>query len=317
MRPLLFVGERELEAVGSWEAEGRGRWQIGAFRVEALGRPSPAGDGLELLLSVEGEPPEERYELRWLFDLPWKEATWRGESGGGFVTPGPAEAGGDSLLGITGSIFACGEGLSAIDPASRQALDFAFDHTGLCGLGGRSTHAAQGTYGERLPPEIARLSTWDSTHTPARLEWYLLATAQNHREALLDQGGARRWRFRCVLGQNSLPPAENSDAALYRFTCGANTPAEVIDAESWPYEGPWLTVSGSEDVLVLGAHRAEGTERVDLYNTLETPVSVVLGGPAVKGRTVRAADLLGRPGEICPGGEVRLDALAFGRVIFQ
>ena len=41
-----------------------------------------------------------------------------------------------------------------------------------------------------------------------------MATAQNHREALLDQGGARRWSFRCVLAQRpSASPAASSPAA--------------------------------------------------------------------------------------------------------
>jgi hypothetical protein len=329
MQPLLIVGEHELEAEGGWSAgrlsagglpaAGRGRWRIGPLNVEAEGRPSPLGEGLELVLSVEGVPPEEPYELRWLFDLPWRGATWRGESGGGFVTPGPVEAGGDSLLGVTGSIFSCGEGLCAASVVGETVLDFAFDQTGLCGLGGRSTWAAQGTYGERLPPDVVRLSTWDSTHTPGRLEWYLLATAQNHREALLDQGGARRWSFRCALRQRySSGSGAFDDAALYRFACGANTPAELVDPDAWPYEGPWLAIEGGEEVLVLGAHRgASGATCVDLYNTSKERVSLVLHGPAVEGRAIQWADMLGRVQSTCPGGQVRIDPLAFARVMLQ
>jgi len=322
MRPLLLVGERELAAEGGWRADGRGQWRVGAFGVEATGRPSPLGEGLELLLSVEGVPPEEPYELRWLFDLPWTEADWRGESGGGFVTPGPVEQGGDSLLGITGSIFSCGEGLCAISPDGRGVLDFSFDQTGLCGLGGRSTRAAQGSYGERLPPDVVRLSTWDSTRTPARLEWYLLATAQNHREALIDQGGARRWSFRCVLRKRRGAPGDraSSDVALYRFACGANTPAELVDPDVWSYEGPWLTVDGDlavahEQLLVLGAFRdVGGATCFDLYNTSSEQVSPVLRGPAVEGRSAQLADMLGRVKAACPGGRLSVEPLAFVRV---
>jgi hypothetical protein len=325
MRPLLIVDDCEIDAEGGWRANGRGQWRIGAFSVEAVGRPSPLGEGLELLLSVEGAPPEEPYELRWLFDLPWTQAAWRGESGGGFSTPGPVKAGGDSLLGITGSIFSCGEGLSAISPAGEGVLDFAFDQTGLCGLGGRSTRAAQGAYGERLPPDVARLSMWHSTHTPARLEWYLLATAQNHREALIDQGGARRWSFRCTLRQRQVAPGDTtfSDVALYRFACGANTPAELVDPDAWPYAGPWLVVDGDlavdrEGVLVLGAHRdVGGATCIDLYNTRREQVSPVLRGPAVEGRTVRLADMLGRVQSACPGGRVSVEPLAFARLTLQ
>jgi hypothetical protein len=56
---------------------------------------------------------------------------------------------------------------------------------------------------------------------------------------------------------------------------------------------------------------------VDLYNTLKTPVSVRLGGPALEGRTAQAADLLGRPGVACPGGEVALAPLAYQRVMIR
>ena len=329
MRPLLIVGERELNAEGGWDTGGHGQWQIGAFRVHAQGQPSPLGEGLELTLTVEGEPPEAPYELRWLFDLPWPAATWRGESGGGFVTPGPADAdatangaaiGGDSLLGVTGSIFACGEALSASNAAGAGGVDFAFEQTGLCGLGGRTTRAAQGSYGERLPPEIARLSTWESTRTPARLEWYLLATAQNHREALLDQGGARRWAFRCVLRARPGPP---DDAALYRFACGANTPAGLVNPEAWSHTGPWLEVQGNEGVLVLGAHRGDLAEGdgaeigLDLYNTHSEPATVTLYGPALEGRTAVTADMLGRVEATCAEGIVTLAPLAYLRVLLQ
>jgi hypothetical protein len=269
-------------------------------------------------LAIEGAPPEAPYELRWLFDLPWQEAIWRGESGGGFVTPGPVEQGGDSLLGITGSVFSCGEGLSAMDPRGETCLDFAFDQTGMCGLGGRSTRAAQGTYGERMDAETVALSVWSSTRTPGRLELYLLGTAQNHREALLDQGGARRWHIRCGLRRRV---GAFDDAALYRFGCGLNYPGEVVDPESWEHGKQWLSVTGNDGVIVLGAHQAGDVTCVDLYNTLPEGASVALSGPAVEGRTAYCADMLGRIRDECPdrterpGGDVPIDPLAYLRVV--
>jgi hypothetical protein len=312
MRPLLIVGDRELEARGGWDRDAFGRWEVGPFILAAQALPSLASEGMELILTVEGVPPEEPYELRWLFDLPWEEGIWRGESGGGFVTPGPVEQGGDSLLGITGSVFSCGEGLSAMDPDGGTCIDFAFDQTGMCGLGGRSTRAAQGTYGERLDAETVALSVWRSTRTPGRLELYLLGTAQNHREALLDQGGARHWQMRCGLRRRAGP---FDDAALHRFACGFNYPAEIVDPEMWDHGRQWLAVPEDGGVIALGAHRAGGKTFVDLYNTLREPASFALSGPAVEGQRVWCADMLGRVQGECPDGRIQVDPLAYLRVL--
>jgi hypothetical protein len=312
MRPLLIVGEREWEAQGKWGQEATGRWEIGPFTVVAQALPSMIDEGMELSLTVEGAPPAEPYELRWLFDLPWKEAIWRGESGGGFVTPGPPDHGGDSLLGITGSIYSCGEGLSAMDPSGSSSIDFAFDQTGMCGLGGRSTQAAQGTYNERVGPETAALSVWSSTRTPGRLELYLLGTAQNHREALLDQGGARRWQVRCGLRRRA---GAFDDAALYRYSCGFSYPGEIVEPEMWKHGERWLNVSGDDAIIALGAHWAGERTYVDLYNTLREPASFALSGPATEGRSVRCADMLGRILGECPDGRGTIDPLAYLRVV--
>jgi hypothetical protein len=326
MRPLLILGEQELEPRGGWEQDALpqgalGRWEVGSFALVAQALPSMVGEGIELILTVEGAPPEEPYELRWLFKLPWKESIWRGESGGGFVTPGPVEQGGDSLLGITGSIFSCGEGLSAMDsgrrsvdgePAEQACIDFAFDQTGLCGLGGRSTRAAQGTYDERLDAETVALSVWSSTRTPGRLELYLLGTAQNHREALLDQGGARRWAFRCGLRRRT---GAFDDAALYRFACGFNYPGEIVDPEMWDHGKQWLAVPEDGGVIALGAHRSGEATCVDLYNTLQEGASLALGGRAVEGRSIRCADMLGRAQNECPDGRIQIDPLAYLRLL--
>jgi hypothetical protein len=107
------------------------------------------------------------------------------------------------------------------------------------------------------------------------------------------------------------------DASLYRFARGQNTPAELVDPDAWTHGGPWLTVAGSKDVLVLGAHRASEGTVVDLYNTLRKPVQVVLGGPALKGRTAHITDMLGRVLDRCPGGRVDLEPLAYLQVVLS
>jgi hypothetical protein len=205
-----------------------------------------------------------------------------------------------------------------MDPEGSTSIDFAFDQTGLCGLGGRSTRAAQGTYNERVDAGTVALSVWSSKRTPGRLELYLLGTAQNHREALLDQGGARRWQVRCGLRRRASASDDAGafdDAALYRYGCGFNYPGEIVNPEGWAHGERWLTVTGEEGVLVLGAHRAGETTCVDLYNTLCEPASTVLSGPAVDGHAVSFADMLGRIQGACPGGRVTIDPLAYLRVV--
>ena len=56
---------------------------------------------------------------------------------------------------------------------------------------------------------------------------------------------------------------------------------------------------------------------VDLYNTLREPASVTLSGPAVEGRAIQYADMLGRVRGACPGGKVTLDSLAYLRVVLD
>jgi hypothetical protein len=314
MKPLLIVGDEELAATGGWDRVGRGEWQIGPFQIATKGSPLMADEGLALQIAIAGAPPEEPYELRWLFDLPWEEVTWRGESGGGFVTPGPADRGGDSLLGITGSVFSCGEGLSVAAPEGTAGLDFAFDQSGLCGLGGRSTRAAVGNYGQRLDDEVVSRSVWTSVFTKGQLELYLLGNKQNPREALLDQGGAREWTVRCGLRRRSGP---FDDAALYRFACGVNVPAERIDPQRWPHGASWLTIQDGPGIIPLALHRAGHTTRLDVYNTLPEAASFTLSGPAVQNRSIVRADMLDRVVDVCADGRVAVDPLAYLRVIIE
>jgi hypothetical protein len=324
MAPLLITGDEDLTANGGWHDGRRGRWTIGPFVVKARLAPLATGEGVELCLDVAGTPPDEPYELRWLFDLPWNEVSWRGDSGGGFATPGPVDQGGDSLLGIVGSIYACGEGLSAYSPDGSACVDFAFDQTGLCGLGGRMTRAAQGSYHDRFDDEVIRRSVWVSAHSPGRLELYLLGTKQNYREALLDQGGTRCWQMRCGMRRRSLSPGTGSqggDVALYRFACAFNTPAELIDPSLWTHGPAWLSFDGGEHVLALGASREgdaqQGAVSIDLYNTSREPATVTLRGPALGERVVVRADMLGRYLDVHPAeaAEVEVGPLAYLKLI--
>jgi hypothetical protein len=156
------------------------------------------------------------------------------------------------------------------------------------------------------------LSVWRTTRTAGRLELYLLGTAQNHREALLDQGGARRWQFRCGLRRRAGP---FDDAALYRFACGFNAPGELVEPEMWHHGERWLTVRGTDGIVPLGAHRERKTTCVDLYSTLYERASFALSGPAVEGRSVYRADMLGRTRAGCSAADVSIDPLAFLRVV--
>ncbi len=58
------------------------------------------------------------------------------------------------------------------------------------------------------------------------LDWYLLTTDPLPNEQIPDQGGARRWTYRCAVRAASGPP---DDAALYRFAAGFATPGVLID----------------------------------------------------------------------------------------
>ena len=315
MRPLLAVGGREAKVSGGWRIGGRGRWRAGPFTINAA--LIPLGGMAELVLDVSGKPPaaDAGYELRWLFDLPWKRVRWRGESGGGFVTPGPAAKGGDSLLGIAGSIFSAGEGLS-VAPASGRAssrIDFAFGESGMCGLGGRTTAVARGTYGERHDGDALRGALMNSTATAGRLEWYLLSTGQNPREALIDQGGARKWRFRCAMRRCR---GGFDDAELYRFAAGRDHPGEIVAAEAVELgAGPWLGIEPGGDVLFLGARREKRSLVIDLYNTSAKRSEVKLAGRGLAGRKLASADMLGRSGKTIRGGRLEIAPRAFARVV--
>jgi hypothetical protein len=313
MRPVLFLGGQELHGQGGWLGK-TGCWRIGNFKIETRVCPSAVTEAQEVDVQVTGAPPAEPYELRWIFRLPWPTCSWRGETGGGFVTPGASDRGGDSFLGMAGSIFSCGEGLSARSPDRTWCLDFAFDQSGMCGLGGRTTQRAHGTYHEKvklLRPEQAIMV---STKTHGKLEWYLLATAQNHPEAFRNQGGARRWQFRCTIRQR---PGGFNDAALYRFAAGCHYPGELV-APGYVRSNNdhWLKISGTAGVLCLYAARRGKTIRIDLYNTLTQKATCTVSGQIIKGR-IRQTDILGRSQRTCRDGRVELGPLEFGRLIIS
>jgi hypothetical protein len=300
MGPVLAVAGRPVRPTGRWRGAGRGRWTVGPFRLTATVVPARPGGGSELLLHVAGPPPAEPYDLAWRFGLPWKRCTWRGESGGGFVTPGPTDRGGDSLLGITGSVLAVGEGLCAVSPSGRSRVEFALGESGACGLGG--------------PASIAAFR-WRSTSTPGRLLWHLLSTGQNPTEALPDQGGVRRWAFHAAVRVCKGPP---DDAALYRYAAGFNHPAELLAAEAFRrVDPPWLVLRGSRKVLALRVSRQDGQVAVDLLNASDRRARVTLAGRATARRRVWIADMLGRLLERRPDRSIPLAPRAFCRAILR
>jgi hypothetical protein len=314
MGPVCFQPDgAPADIAGGWnENLARGVWTAGPFRVSAGLRPWPDG-GSELRLEVAGAPPRDAYELCWRIPLAWPECIWRGESGGGFVTPGPTEQGGDSLLGITGSAFSAGEGLSAAAGWLGPRVDFAFDESGVCGLGGRATALACGTYGERVEDDLIRRASMASCETPAVLLWYLLGNHQNHRETLLDQGGCRAWSFRCGIREVDRP---FDDADLYRFAAGFNRPAELLaPGEIDSGRGAWLSAEPADAILLLGAARAKRGLEIDLYNTADRAVEVTLRGRAVRGKHLARADMLGQHPQPLRGGRFEAPPRAFVKVL--
>lgn len=219
------------------------------------------------------------------------------------------------MLGIAGSIFAAGEGLSAAGVGGRRCIDFAFDESGMCGLGGPTARLATGWYRQKPDPALLRRVIWSDCITPGVLDWYLLGTGQNPREALLDQGGARRWRFRCGLRWRAVG---FNDAALYRFAAGFNRPAELAHPRGvTDLLTPWLELRGSGRILVLGALRGRKKLTIDLFNTAARAESVTLGGRAVRGRKIVQADMLSRIVGRPRGRKLRLAAGAFGRIVIE
>ena len=219
------------------------------------------------------------------------------------------------MLGIAGSVFAAGEGLSATGAGGRRCIDFAFDESGMCGLGGPTARLATGWYGQKADPGSLRRVIWSNCTTRGVLDWYLLGTGQNPREALLDQGGARHWHFRCGLRWRA---GGFDDAASYRFAAGFNRPAELAHPRgATDLLTPWLELRGSDRILILGALRARNALMIDLFNTAAKAESVTLGGRAVQGRKMAQADMLGRILSRPRGRKLHLAAGAFGRVAIE
>ena len=314
MRPVLFAGKQTFVGVGGWSEAGSGAWRAGPFDIRAELQALAGQSALELELRVSGKPPPIPYELCWQVDLPWRKCIWRGESGGGFSTPGPVDRGGDSLLGIAGSIFAAGEGLSVSARRARGRIDFAFGESGLCGLGGRTTTRAQGRYGEAVDEEVIRRAQTTSCETDGELVWYLLGNAQNVVEALLDQGGARAWYFHCAIRGVA---AGFDDADLYHFASAYTWPAELTSAQFAGQKGAWLDVSPSAHVLVLGVSRRGERHEIDVYNTSRETQPVVVKGRLVRGKSIAVADMLGYNDRPCRRGRFTLPPLAFAKVVIE
>ena len=307
---LWADGGEATVAPGVWDGAA-GQWTAGPFAVRVSFADEPGG-GRRVTVDVSGNPASGGYELRLAIRLPWQRCVWRAETGGGFVTPGPAGKGGDSLLGITGSVCSVGEGLSAASVEGRECVDIALAESGLCGLGMRTTARAVGSYGEKVTLPEGMRPVMDTVETEGVLEWYLLGTAQNTREAFPDQGGVREWHFSSVLRRRQ---GAFDDAALYRFAAGVNTPVEVVKPELLNGAGPAMTVSGSSDVLVLGAGRQGRALEIDLYNAGNRKAAVRLSGRLVAGARMQQADMLGRPVGARAG--ISVNGRSFAKVVVE
>lgn len=301
MRPICTVDGKPIKMTGRWHTLGdRGEWHgagpDGGFHVNALWRPSPIAPGAwALSLLVKGQPPTGTYELAWHMAMPWKRVRWRGESGGGFVTPGAPAHGGDWLGGVGGSIFAAGDGLAAL--GGRGHLAMAFDQTGMCRLA-----------------DLTGTQPLRGITTDGRLTWVLLGTGVNPVEAMRDQGGDRSWRFDCTLRRGVGPI---TDAGLYRFTAGCYRPAEVVNLARLggvkALDKPWLQLD-TDQIICLGVRRRGGHTEVDLYNPTDQRLRVALNGTAVARRPLVQTDMLGRPLKKLSAKKLTLDGRAFSRV---
>jgi hypothetical protein len=310
VRPVLFVGAGEVAPIFNNDLN---QWTVGPFQITLSQGSTAEPNAQELVFDVQGEPPNADYELCLRFGLPWKRCEWRGESGGGFVTPGPTGKGGDSLLGIAGSIFSVGEGLSARSKRSGQRIDFAFDQSGFCGLGRRTTLFARGLYHDEPDAELMRACLMRSTETEGTLYWYLLSNQQNYREALFDQAGARRWRFRCGVRQAA---GAFDDVSLYQFATGFNREAEIVDMEMIPPARGWLDVVPAS-VIVLGTRRRDDAIEVDLYNTSRQPARASLRGALIRNARLTRADMLGFNHNRMKSRAVTLAPLEFAKIIIR
>lgn len=297
MRPVCGIEGKPVKVTGRWNADGsHGKWRVAGFTLEADWRPSPIGEGAwELSVQVAGQPPSGSYELVWEMTLPWDRVRWRGETGGGFVTPGPADRGGDWLGGVGGSVFAAGDGLAAI--GRRGCLAMAFEQTGMCRLA-----------------DLDGSQPLRSLKTDGRMGWVLLGTGINPTEAVRDQAGDRAWRFCCTLrrGMGAL-----SDVTLHQFATGCYRVGEIVDGARLPAsrsKEPWLDVK-SKSVIPLAVRRRGRQTEIDLYNTAEGRVLATVRGAALRRRQLSQTDMLGRMQRAMPDGRVSLAGRAFGRVV--
>ena len=150
--------------------------------------------------------------------------------------------------------------------------------------------------------------------TTGVLDWYLLTTDPLPHETILDQGGARRWTFRCAFRRRTGRP---DDVALYRFAAEFLRPGEVVSLRNAARIGePWLEVEG-KSVLVLGAMPRRKGLHVDLYNTSKRSVQVRVRGRAVEGRTLSLTDVLERRLRPVRGGRIELAPLEFARLVME
>lgn len=310
MRPVMYMNSQEVAIEGGWRAPDRGEWTIGNLsliaRVELL-----ESETQRLFIHISGIVPDGSYELSWLMKLPWETCTWLLESGGAFITPGAVARGGDSLEGVIGCVSVVGEGMQAIGPDGGAIL-FAFNETGICGLGRRSTTISL-PRSDNQPLDADAVPYQDTLQTSGKLYWFLLGSELNGRESYKQQMGAHHWTFHCTLqrADHVVTPAD-----LYRFACGANRPAALIPAAAWPHGAhSALVISGSREVVPLGLRRRGAQTEINLFNCSAAPVRVTLEGPLTQHASLFDVTMLGGAPQRLPGNYAELPPQNFHKLL--
>jgi hypothetical protein len=296
MAPQLLQDAQPVACSGGWEPDGDGRWTAGPFAISASLRRQEDG-ALRLALAVAGTPPRGRYSLAWRIHLPWPDCRWRAESGGGFLTPGPAEVGGGNLLGIIAHGCNVGCALSAQASDGSERYDLALGESGFCGCGGATIEAAiKG--GSPLPHAADGIAT--RLATGPHLYWYLLSTEPLDSEQLPDQGRDRAWDFHAVLrpGRGAI-----DDASLYRWALGQLV-EPILCTRPPARSAPALQADLA--ILPLLLRRRRGRTWLDLHNACDSALPLAAPGAELQ-------DPLGRP---WPGGLGGLAARAFVRLAY-
>ncbi|MEM4248652.1 MAG: hypothetical protein QXH80_05250, partial [Candidatus Nanoarchaeia archaeon] len=313
MRPILFINSKEVSLQGGWKNAGEGQWSFEKLSISAYIENSLDKNAQNLFVQISGIIPDGIYELSWLFTMPWKTCSWLMESGGAFIKPGNISQGGDSLEGVIGSVSVAGEGLQAISTKGDTML-FAFNETGICGLGRRTTKISL-PRGENEAPDNDSFPYQDSTLTEGKLYWFLLGSELNGRESYKKQMGTTSWQFHC-----RIQPVDTalSAAEMYRFVCSANRPAVIIPAKLWQYgKNSALQIGNSNEVLPLGLSRRGAETEINLFNCDKRPVQIKLEGELTKNNEIFSLNMLGGNKVPVSQNQLEIPAENFQKILLE